>query len=127
YCSSCGGERNCDVAGHRSQSGSEAEGYYQWYMDWYLLQCRGCEHVFAQSVSSDSEHFHQEYDETGDIVTIHDETIRSWPAKFKRDRPDWFSSNGVDTDHDGISPLDRSLLELYGALDNDLKMLAAIG
>ncbi|MER8582713.1 DUF4145 domain-containing protein, partial [Mesorhizobium sp. M1423] len=40
---------------------------------------------------------------------------------------EWFVGNGIATDIEGVVPLDQSLSELYGALDKDLKMLAAIG
>jgi hypothetical protein len=39
-------------------------------------------------------------------------------------KPEWMSEAGKDTVD---SDLDASLVELYGALDNDLNMLAAIG
>jgi len=82
--------------------------------------------VFAQSVSTNSEDYEQYYAPDGDVITEHVETIRSWPAKSKRERPDWFSANIIETDQTTLD-LDRSLFELYGALDQDLMMLAAIG
>ncbi|MHA6644560.1 DUF4145 domain-containing protein [Mesorhizobium sp. A623] len=127
YCSNCRGKRNCDVAGHHAERGGDREGNYSWHVDWYLLVCCGCEHVFAQSVSTDSESYYHYYDENGEAQTEHDETIATWPAKFKRDRPDWFQSNAIDTDTEKVSPLNDSLRELYGSLDSDLKTLAAIG
>ncbi|WP_395449049.1 DUF4145 domain-containing protein [Aminobacter sp. UC22_36] len=127
HCSNCRGDRNCDVLGYHSVRGEDGGGYYQWHTEWYLLVCRGCEHVFAQTVSTNSEDYHQYYNEAGEAETEHKETINSWPAKSKRERPEWLSSGGITIDTKGIDDLDAALLELYGALDHDLDRLAAIG
>lgn len=127
FCSNCRGHRNCDVAGHHAESGDDAEGRYEWHTDWYLLVCCGCEHIFAQSVSTDSESYYYEYDSSGEQQLIREETIKTWPAKFKRERPDWFGGNSIATDIEDVWALGLALSELYGALDHDLKMLAAIG
>ncbi|MER8762637.1 MULTISPECIES: DUF4145 domain-containing protein [unclassified Mesorhizobium] len=127
FCSNCRGDRNCDVAGYHSERGEDGGGNYQWHTGWYLLVCCGCEHVFAQSISTDSESYYYDYNSQGEQEAVHEETIRTWPAKFKRERPEWFIVNGIATDIEGVVLLDQSLSELYGALDHDLKMLAAIG
>lgn len=127
YCSNCGGQRNCEIKGHHAERGEDADGAYEWHTDWYLLVCCGCEHVFAQSVSTNSEEYYQEYDRNGDVITIHDEVIKSWPARAKRPRPDWFQHGTVETSLENTHALDASLSELYGALDHDLNVLAAIG
>ncbi|WP_085034076.1 DUF4145 domain-containing protein [Ensifer aridi] len=127
YCSSCRGDRNCEIKGHHREWGDDARNGYQWDTNWYLLVCCGCDHVFAQSVSTNSEDYYQEYDYQGEVITVHEETIRSWPAKSKRERPDWLGHNGVETNIDNVDALDSSLAELYGALDHDLNVLAAIG
>uniref|UniRef100_A0A7C1NYU1 DUF4145 domain-containing protein n=1 Tax=Agrobacterium albertimagni TaxID=147266 RepID=A0A7C1NYU1_9HYPH len=124
YCSSCKGERNCDIHGHYAES--DDDGLVQWYRDWYLLVCRGCEHVFAQSVSTDSESRVPYYAVNGEVEYEHEETIVMWPARAKRDRPQWFDGNLIDSKK-STHQLDASLLELYGALDNDLNVLASIG
>ncbi|MDX1222355.1 DUF4145 domain-containing protein [Sinorhizobium medicae] len=127
YCSNCRGERNCDIVGHHQKQGEDGGGNYQWYKDWYLLVCRGCEHAFAQTVFTDSESFHQEYDAQGEVFTLHDEIIHTWPARSKRDRPDWYSHDGIESHLPELGPLNASLSELYGALDQDLNVLASIG
>lgn len=93
YCSKCKGARNCDIHGHYAERGDD--GHYQWYRDWYLLACCGCEHVFAQSVSTDSESLIPYYDHIGDVQYEHDETIVMWPAKAKRERPEWFDGDTI--------------------------------
>lgn len=127
HCSACGGERNCKVKGHHSTGGADEEGYYSWHTDWYLLTCRGCSHVFAQSVSTNSEDYNQYYDHNGETVTEHNETVEMWPARSKREQPKWFEHGHVDTDIKNTSKLNASLKELYGALNAGLPVLASIG
>lgn len=126
YCSSCGGDRNCEVRGHHRQAGGDDEGYHSWHTDWYILTCRGCDHVFAQSVSTDSEDYELGYDSRGDEMIEYNERIETWPARSKRDIPDWFSHQIVETDIKNANALNASLRELYGALDADLMVLASI-
>jgi hypothetical protein len=122
-CAQCGGLRNCDIVGKHDQRGGEE--YFQWHKAWYLLQCRGCEHVFVQTVSTNSEDYDCDYGPDGETVTEYIETIRYWPAQSRRKRPGWMSETGIDAPN--VDALDRALNELYGALNNDLHMLAAIG
>jgi hypothetical protein len=124
YCSSCRGERYTEIHGHYAESGGDRD--YQWYRDWYLLTCCGCDHVFAQSVSSNSQDLDYDYDERGGTVVTHYKTIESWPAKAKRERPAWFNGDTIESER-GTIQLDASLKELYGALDHDLNVLASIG
>ncbi|ACE89492.1 hypothetical protein RHECIAT_CH0000499 [Rhizobium etli CIAT 652] len=125
YCSNCRGDRNCEIKGHHQENDDGDYGFW-WRRDWYLLVCCGCDHVFAQSVAIDSESYHQEYDSSGDVITVPDETVRSWPARSKRDRPEWFQHSSIETKA-AVGDLSASLVELYGALDHDLNVLAAIG
>ncbi len=83
--------------------------------------------MFAQSVSTNSEDYSYEYGPDGGDERYYNETISSWPAKSKRERPEWFSAGSVATDLEGTLALDASLLELYGALDHELYVLASIG
>jgi hypothetical protein len=118
-CSRCGGRRNCKVQGHFQAKGSNE--HYQWWEDWRILQCMGCDYVFVQTISTDSESYGR--DENGEIEL--DEAVNYWPALAKRKRPEWMSAFGIDVP--GVERLDQALVELYGALDNDLVVLAAIG
>ncbi|HEV2599967.1 DUF4145 domain-containing protein [Sphingopyxis sp.] len=122
-CSSCGGSRNCDVLGHFEQRGGDD--FLSWITDWYLLRCRGCEHTFVQTVGTNSEDYHDYYDEEGEHVTHHTETIGYWPALSKRQQPDWLGLISVKGADESI--LMSALAELYTALNNDLFMLAGIG
>lgn len=128
HCGRCNGIRNCDVKGTHSEKGEEGGGQYYWTVDWYLLVCRGCDFPFAQTVATDSENVHQYYDENNEYAQEYIEDIRSWPAKSKRQKPDWFKHGRIE----GLSYLQESSLnnalnELYLALDSDLLILSSIG
>lgn len=122
-CSSCGGYRNCDILGNFDQRGGDE--VVDWCTGWYFLRCRGCEQVFVQTVSTNSEDYDNDYDEAGDMVTIYHETINYWPALSKRLQPDWLALITVKGADESI--LISALSELYTALNNDLFMLAGIG
>jgi hypothetical protein len=125
YCSKCGGERNCSIAGHHAEGENRWE--YSWHQDWYLLVCRGCDNIFAQSVSTNSEDIDHEQDENGEWTQSHAETIRTWPARSRQERPEWFSSVGLIGSNLATAPIVGALNELYSALDNNLNVLAGIG
>lgn len=124
FCSKCGGERNCEIRGHHPERGGD--GHYDWHVDWYLLTCRGCDHIFAQTVATNSEDYYQGYEENGETYTHHIETIETWPARSKRETPEWFEHSTVETDLENISALNASLKELYRALNADLMVLSSI-
>jgi hypothetical protein len=122
-CGKCGGERNCAILGkHQENHGDEN---YQEYTEWFMLKCRGCDYVFVQTVSTNSEEYYNSYAEDGSTETTHLESFKYWPALSKRKRPEWMSDYGIDAAE--VEALSAAMLELYGALENDLHMLAAIG
>lgn len=126
HCSQCGGIRNCDVRGEHVVR--EYDDHYSCMIHWRILQCRGCEFVFVETSSTNSEDYEPYYEHDGSVGTRSVETKRYWPALSKRQRPDWLTAFGVSDPGDGeINALDAALLELYDALDADLRMLAGIG
>lgn len=122
-CSTCGGTRNCDILGHHQEHGGDE--YYSWNKSWYILRCRGCDHVFVQTVATNSEDFDYGYDESGGTDSWPIETTDYWPSLAKREMPDWMVTHDMKADTDGA--LHAALIELYKALNNDICMLAAIG
>jgi hypothetical protein len=122
-CSQCGGVRNCDVRGEHSESYNDDHTWAN--TKWYILQCRGCEHTFIQTVGTNSEDLDYYEKNDGSVETSALETIKYWPALSERNKPEWLSMLGIYTEND--AGLDEAMLELYGALDGDLRMLAAIG
>lgn len=126
FCANCKGERNCEIKGHHKTS--ESDGNYDWWTDWYLLVCRGCDHVFAQSVSSNSDSYYPVgQDRDGNFEYENHEVVKSWPARFKRDRPVWFDTFEHHIKQDRARDLSSCLLQVYEALDHDLNILAAMG
>ena len=123
FCSHCQGERNSDVLGNFDDRGSDGD--MDWSTHWYLLRCCGCEHVFAQTVSTNSEDIDYYYEEDGSTGGHYSETIRYWPALAKRTRPSW--AEVITIDDEPAGQLNLVLKELYGSLDGDLRTLAAIG
>lgn len=126
FCANCKGERNCEIKGHHQELDHDEMSGFSWCRDWYLFVCCGCEHVFAQSVATDSETCHDYYDCNGNHQRDYIETIKSWPAQFKRSRPDWFD-HGLIGSHKRFIDLDKCLTEVYEALDHNLNVLAAMG
>lgn len=96
-----------------------------WTTAWYILKCQGCDFVFAMSASSNSEDYHSYYDEYGLEKSDYVKTYQYLPAISKRSKPDWLTPIGIE----GVDSveLDQILLEIYGALNQDLKSLAAVG
>ena len=122
-CAECSGARNCSVLAEHLERGDEE--HYQWRKHWRVLQCRGCNHVFAQTVSSNSEDLDHYYNEQGEAETIYHETVEYFPAVSRRNRPEWLSAMGVEgAENDGLSEI---MTELYKALDADLSILAVTG
>src|SRR5690606_23682608 len=111
-CSECGGERNCDIRGVFEHGDSDE--HFQWHRSWYILQCRGCEYVFIQTVSTNSEDIGYSYDYDGSTIAVANETLAYWPGVSKRERPEWLTINGVDAVDDAA--LNEALIELYSAL-----------
>jgi hypothetical protein len=122
-CSRCMGVRICDIRGHYLEKYDD--GFFQENTDWHILECRGCELVFIQTCSTNSEDFDHVAQQDGSVEAIHPETTRYWPALFKRQRPEWFTVVGIDADN--VNILDNAMEEVYGALNNDLHMLSGIG
>jgi hypothetical protein len=96
-----------------------------WNTNWFILECAGCEQVFVQTVATNSEDYDNFHEEDGSFGVVNRETLKYWPALSKRKKPEWMSDYGIDAEN--VDALDAALVELYGALDNDLHMLAAIG
>ena len=127
YCGQCHGDRNCEIKGFHREDGSEHGGNFDWTMTLYLLVCRGCNFAFSQSVSTDSESYNDYYDYNGEHCRDYDETILTWPAKSKRERPDWFKHYHIEGHLIDTIALSAALNELYRALDAELLVLSSIG
>jgi Domain of unknown function (DUF4145) len=139
HCPNCGPGRLADVVGHHhSRYDDETSGIWG-EVDYRILQCRGCELAYFQTDEIDSEHWENDPD-TGEMYIPH--KITHWPAPpaspvlSKRKRPDWASPKfnldsvpfGVDSELFAIDYDLASLFDdIYVALNNDLRVLSAIG
>jgi len=122
-CSRCGGIRNCEIRGEHEETYTYEQ--FQAWTSWYILECRGCEYIFVQKVDTNSEDHEPFYEEDGSVGYELLENRSYWPAVSKRKKPDWLLNFGVSFDE--AKGLNEALIEVYGALNSDLNMLAAIG
>jgi hypothetical protein len=122
-CAQCGGKRNCAIKGEYADSYNDE--YFWAQTTWYILQCRGCDYVFVQTVAVNSEDVDYYAEQDGSTGSDFIKEVKYWPALSERKKPEWMSEAGIDAQ--GVDTLDAAMKELYGALDNDLRMLAGIG
>ena len=111
HCPKCGAGINADIKGEYSvkwedeQYGIDGEDQYR------ILQCRGCERVYFQTVSFFSEN---------DPPHVPD--IDHWPTPLLRREPRWVSdARSIDL------TLHSLLTETYSAYNHRLRSLAAVG
>ena len=113
HCPNCGSDRLADVVGHHRQAHDAKGGGPDWgaaWTDYRILQCRGCEVAYFQQ-----EKLWEEWDDWHEVTY--------WPSPSKRKKPDWSSSLWRSGDAALISLFD----EIYRALNDDLRVLSAIG
>jgi uncharacterized protein DUF4145 len=106
HCPTCGERRNAHVLAHYEDRWHNEEADIWGSGDYRILRCAGCDEIYFQQETFFSE----------DI----DKEITYWPAPSKRKRPEWLFQ--VE-DND----LEDLLTSVYRAVDNDLRVLAAIG
>lgn len=126
HCPRCDGDRKCDVKAAYDHSWSEGSDDYtvDGFVEYRVLQCRGCEVVFYWQKATNSEHSDHDFDpRTGQIEEYYIPTIETFPTPEKRkDRPDWsWELHKYDTN------LARIMGEVYGATEAGLLLLASIG
>lgn len=112
-CQECSGWRTCEVLGLDSRNLYDDETCTEGStIDTRLLKCRGCGTIFMQearySIHSD--------DDDEDVKYKH------WPEAEKRARPSWANSFNIED-----ADLLLLLHETYAALNNELKVLTAVG
>jgi hypothetical protein len=121
HCPKCGPDRRADVVASHEESWENDDAAI-WAIDTYnILRCRGCETVYVQRQHMFSEDWDYETNpETGHAETVLTPKVTYWPAPARRNRPDWLGKLEDST-------LRGLLEEVYGALDADHRVLAAIG
>ncbi|MFM0007260.1 DUF4145 domain-containing protein [Paraburkholderia dipogonis] len=125
HCPNCDGERTCDVHGHieKKWEWSDDYGNSVYGTDEYsLLECKGCETVFYEKSSMNSENVDYYYDNHGDTQANYGKEKNTYPKPESRTKPAWF---------DAMSKIDETLQnildEMYVAYDNRSYILTAVG
>ena len=122
HCPNCGPSRLSDVVGHHHTEETDHDVWGR--SDYRILQCRGCEAVYFQTDSVCSEDWdYGDFDpQNGAPEIVANHSIVYWPAPSKRPSPDWVHE---------LDFIDRELCdtvsEIYVALNNNLRVLSAIG
>ncbi|MEO3430719.1 DUF4145 domain-containing protein [Pelagibius sp. CAU 1746] len=115
HCNACQGDKNHDVLHEETTSWDEEISEYEsiYGSDRYeMLRCRGCESITLRHTS-----YFSENDEP---------TVTYYPPAMARPEPDWIG-NLTDPFHFGDNPVEELLKEVYTALHNRSRRLAAIG
>lgn len=124
HCPDCGGMRSAYLRAEHVSEGSEDNGdeeLYRWSDTSMILECCGCSRVFFRRdfwlmVWEDDDPDPVTGELTGNTKTTY------WPAPAIREPPKWVNNiEAADRD------LGSLLSEMYAALNNDLRVLAAIG
>lgn len=126
HCPTCDGERTCEVHGtvykawdwEDRQHGHSVNGG----VEHSLLECRGCETVFYETSSWNSENIDQYYDVMGQEHYEHLRETQTYPQPEIKTKPVWF-----DAMHKADPQLHKILGQMYVAHDNQAHILTAIG
>lgn len=126
HCPKCDGERVCAVHGTAKTSWDWEDRHSGNGMnggaDHSLLQCRGCETVFYESRSWNSEEYTPYYDALGELQYETVWNIISYPKPETKTKPTWFEAmRKID------GQLHNILSQVYVANDNQVHILTAIG
>jgi hypothetical protein len=113
HCPECGANRNAQVVCEHIEKWHKEDAEIWGSETSRILKCGGCDTVYFQTVSQDSEIYGPEGPE---------KRISYWPAPSRRSEPGWMFE---------LSIADKKLYSLfketYAALNNDARVLAAIG
>lgn len=124
HCAKCGGERNCAIKGRHYEHFKER--HVDWGVTWLILACCGCDYVFAQTMSWHSENVDYDVDEDGQQTMSQIYAISTWPARSRRELPNWFAQQTLPPVVENAQVLNETLSELYAALNADLRALSSI-
>jgi hypothetical protein len=119
HCPACGPGRRADVSAIVIKHFEDHPALYG-QKRYRILTCRGCGEIYFQRGVLFSETCEmRENPSTGEVEEFYPERVAHWPAAAKRAEPGWKYQ------------LDTSLIDLldevYGALNNDTHVLAALG
>lgn len=125
HCPHCNGERTCvvhAVVDKRWDWSDDDGNSVNGGVEHSLLECQGCETVFYESSSWNTEDVEHYYSRSGELRVSFNKEKNTYPKAESRTKPAWF---------DALSKVDESLYkilgEMYVAYDNRTLILAAIG
>jgi hypothetical protein len=126
HCPTCDGERSCEVHGTVYKAWEWEDKQYGHSMNGgvnhCLLECRGCETVFYETSSWNSEDVDYWYDSEGNTQGEAAREIQTYPKPEAKDKPVWF-----DAMQKADPQLHNILNQMYVAHDNHAHILTAIG
>jgi len=125
HCPNCDGERTCDVHGtvYVPWTWEDNQGHgLSGGVDHSLLQCRGCETVFYEHNSWNSEDIYHWHDHNGDTQSEAVRTKVTYPKPEARNKPKW-----IDGGYKLDDQLTAILNEMYLAHENSSHILTAVG
>ncbi len=123
HCPKCGPDRFSDVVCNHETTWQDDYSGVGGGTEYSILRCRGCETVFFQTdevFSEDVDYIYNPHTQENESVLTH--KIIHWPSPSKRSKPQWSTTlNAIDDD------LGSLFADIYIGLNNDLRVLAAIG
>lgn len=125
HCPRCDGERLCDIHGEIDIPWEWTDGEHSVHGQntHKLVQCRGCETVFYQLSTWDSEEWEGRYNSKGEEETFYPVKVTTHPTPEKKGgKPDW-----VWTLYKADMQLAAIMDEMYGAHETDSLILASVG
>ena len=121
-CPSCQKDTKCEIRGTAEKTEyADRDGTVWFARRWSILQCRGCDEIFIQTIETSSEDGEDTEHPDGTYEFICTEHTTYWPTTPKRRMPI------LVIDALNSASLETCLYELYGAVDGGLHVLTAIG
>ena len=117
HCNTCGGEREHVVLHEESKQWSDEQWEVSGATAYQMLKCAGCG-TFSMRREDWNSEFTDEYGRP-------EASISYFPPRLFRKLPTWHSD--LQTYRSGESTISELLQEIYVALQNDLRRLAAMG
>lgn len=121
-CPKCGDNKWATIVGHFEHSYEHDEAPMTINEEWFLLFCPACKKAYFASKPTYSQVVPVGDDEGDEAEYFWEGEAQQWPKPEKWKRPTWLPVLQTKS-----AQLHSLFLELFAALDEDLKVLAAIG
>jgi hypothetical protein len=123
HCPNCDAERKAYVRGEHVVHWSDKESPLSSTDTGMILECCGCERIYFRR-----DYWFSEWEQigqnpyTGELQMEGGVETTYWPAPVRRKMPEW-----IESIEESDETLGKLLSEMYSALNNHLRVLAAIG